>query len=199
MSSFETGIRKKSLSLSQVKRPIRIGGKSIFVGILLAIVLVIMCSSAAAQPPPVSGGGFGKFNQGVPVFWPYHALLMSTGFVLLVAGFFTARFRKTGNWFKTHFILEAGGGACILAGLFVGIYMVALSGLPHLRNIHELAGVAIVILVIFTITIGYFIKRIHTSKDVVRMSHRWLGRISIVFMAINIILGLLALSVILRR
>jgi hypothetical protein len=198
MSPFKTVIRKKSVSSSQVNGPMKRGRKAIFSGILLVIVLVIVCSSAAAQTPPVSGG-FGKFNQGVPVYWPYHALLMATGFVLLVAGFFTARFRKTGNWYKTHMILEAGGGACILAGLFIGIYMVALSGLPHLRNIHELAGVAIVILVIFTIIIGYLIKRIHKSKDVVRMSHRWLGRISIVLMAINIILGLLVLSVILRR
>jgi hypothetical protein len=199
MPPFETSIRKKSLGLSHVKSPVRTGGKAIFFGILMAIVLVVICGSAAAQTPPVSGGGFGKFNQGVPVYWPYHALLMATGFVLLIAGFFIARFRKTVNWYKTHMILEAGGGACILAGLVIGIYMIALSGLPHLRNTHELAGVAIVILVLFTILIGYLIRRVHTSKDTVRMGHRWLGRISIVLMAVNIILGFLILSAILRR
>jgi heme A synthase len=77
--------------------------------------------------------------------------------------------------------------------------MVTLSGLPHLRNTHELAGVAAGVLVIITITIGYLIKRINKSKNVIRMSHRWLGRISIVLVAINIVLGLLLLSVILRR
>jgi hypothetical protein len=183
----------------QVKNLMHAWEKGIFFGILMAIVLVVVCSSATAQPSPTSGGGFGRFNQGVPVYWPYHALFMSTGFVLLVAGFFIARFRKTGNWYKTHMILESGGCACVLVGLFIGIYMVTLSGLPHLRNIHELMGVAVGTMVIITITIGYFIKRINKSKNVIRMSHRWLGRISIVLVAINSVLGLLILSVILNR
>jgi hypothetical protein len=199
MSPSKTVPRIKPVNLPQVNSLMHAWGKGIFYGILIAIILATVCGPATAQPPPVSGGGFGKFNLGVPVYWPYHALLMTTGFVLLVAGFFIARFRKTETWYKTHMILEAVGGACILAGLFVGIYMVTLSGLPHLRNTHELAGVAAGILVIITITIGYLIKRINKSKNVIRISHRWLGRISIVLVAINIVLGLLLLSVILRR
>ncbi len=174
-------------------------GKKNFSGILIAAVVVIGCSSALVQAPPSPGGGSGHFSQGVPVYWPYHVLLMSTGFILLVAGFVTARYHRTGNWYRNHVALEAAGGACIIAGLFIGIYMVALSGLPHLRNIHEIAGVAIGILVIITITAGYLIKQVHASKNVIRMSHRWLGRVLIVLLVVNILLGLLFLSLILRR
>jgi heme A synthase len=175
------------------------GGRRIFSGILIAVIAATARSSALVQTPPSPGGGFGHFSQGVPVYWPYHALLMSTGFILLVAGFVTARYYKAGNWYRHHVILEAAGGACIIAGLITGIYMVALSGLPHLRNIHEIAGVAAGILLIITITAGYLIKQVHVSKNVIRMSHRWLGRVLLVLVVINILLGLLFLSLILRR
>ena len=96
-------------------------------------------------------------------------------------------------------IFEIAGGSFIIAGLFIGVYMVTLSGLPHFRNIHEILGVAIGILIIITIIVGYFIKRITKSKTEIRTSHRWLGRISIALILINIVLGLLTLSMILRR
>ena len=76
----------------------------------------------------------------------------------MVTGFFVARFHKTRSWYKTHMILEGYGGACILGGIFVGVYMVTLSGLPQLRNIHEILGGITGILVITTIVLGYSIK-----------------------------------------
>ena len=165
----------------------------------MAIILAMVCGSALAQPVLSLGERAGQFNQGIPVYWPYHALLMSVGFILLVTGVIVVRSRKTGTWYKSHMILETIGGACIVAGLIVGIYMVALSGLPHLRNIHEILGVIIGILLIITIPLGYSIKPAHTSKKAIRVSHRWLGRISLVLMVINILLGILFLSIILRR
>ena len=179
--------------------PVHERGRRIFSCLLVAVVVVIGCSSALVQTSPSTGGGPGHFSQGIPVYWPYHVLLMTTGFILLAAGFVTARYHRTGNWYRKHVVLEAAGGACIIAGLFVGVYMVTLSGLPHLRNIHEIAGVAIGILVIITITVGYLIKQVHASKNVIRTSHRWLGRVLIVLLVINILLGLLFLSVIMRR
>ena len=199
MSPLDTVPREKPVNSPQAASRTHAWGKRIFSGILVAFVLAVVCGSAVALPIPKSGGGSGQFNQGIPVYWPYHALLMSTGLILLVAGFFVARFRKTGNWYKTHMIVEVTGGACMIAGLVIGIYMVTVSGLPHLRNIHEILGVATGILVILTIIVGYSIRRVNRSKNVIRMSHRWLGRISIVLMVVNIILGILFLSVILGR
>jgi len=175
------------------------GSKWFFTGLLTTVVLAVLCGPARALASP-SGSGVGQFAQGVPVYWPYHVLLMSTGFVLLVAGFIIARFHKTRNWYKTHAILEGCGGACIVAGVCVGIYMVARSGLPHLQNTHEILGVTTVLLVITTIALGYSIKRVITAaKKIVRPGHRWLGRIVIVLMAITIIFGIFMLSLILGR
>ena len=199
MPPREPTARKKPANSSRTASKPHASGKGIFSCILVAVVLAVVCCPALALPSASPGGGFGQFARGIPVYWPYHVLLITTGLILLVAGFFIARFRKTGNWYKIHAILEVTGGASMIAGLVVGIYMVALSGLPHLRTIHEILGVAIGTLVIITLIIGYCIKRINTSKNAVRMSHRWLGRILIVLIGINIILGLLFLSAILGR
>jgi len=203
MSPLEMNHRKKPANSPRAASLPHGWGKGIFSGILMAVVLgvvlTLVCCPALALPAPAPGGGSGQFNQGIPVYWPYHVLFISTGLILLVAGFLIARFHKTRNWYKTHVILEVTGGACMIAGLVIGISMVALSGFPHLKNIHEILGVAIGTLVIITLLIGYCIKRVTTSKKVVRMSHRWLGRILIVLIGINIILGLVFLAAILGR
>jgi hypothetical protein len=172
-------------------------GKGIFFGILVVVVFTIICGTALALPTP--SGGAGNSNQGIPEYWPYHALLMSAGLILFIAGLITARYHKTRDWYKTHMILQVTGGTCIIAGLVVGVYMVALSGFPQLFNIHEKLGVAIAALVIMTIIIGYSIRRVKRSKTAIRFSHRWLGRIIIALMVINIILGIYYLSRILGR
>jgi uncharacterized membrane protein YozB (DUF420 family) len=196
---MNTALPGKRMNLPTDNCLTRIGKRGIFIGIVVAIVFTIVCAPALALPAPAPGGGPGHFDQGIPVYWPYHALLMSMGFILLVAGFIVARYHKTGNWYKTHVILQATGAACIIAGLFTGIYMVALSGFPHLRNIHEILGVTLGALVVITLLIGWSIRRVTTAKTGIRTSHRWLGRIVIGLMVINILLGLLFLSIILRR
>jgi len=173
--------------------------KGIFFGILLAAGMMTICSPVFALASSAPGGGFARFNEGIPVYWPYHVLLISVGFILLAAGFITVRFRKTGSWYRIHMILEAGGAACVIAGLFVAVYMVTLSDVPHLRNIHEITGVATVTLIVITVVVGYLIRRVQKSKNIIRPSHRWLGRLSIALVVINIVLGLLVLSLVLNR
>jgi len=173
--------------------------QKILLGILVAAIPMIVCGAALAQPAPPPDGRVGHFDQGIPVYWPYHAILMSAGFVLLFSGFMVARFHKTGNWYKTHRLLETTGAACIVSGLFVGVYMVALSGFPHLRNIHEVLGAVAGIVLIATLALGYSITRAGKSGKVVRKSHRWLGRTTLTLIAINIALGVFFLSMILRR
>jgi heme A synthase len=124
---------------------------------------------------------------------------MITGLILIAAGVIVARSRATGTWYKTHRLLEILSGACIIAGLVIGVYMVALSGLPHLRNIHEVLGAAIGALLIITIAFGFSVKRARRSKNAIRTGHRWLGRITLALVVLNILLGILFLSIILRR
>lgn len=194
MSPLDRISRNNPVKYLPVTGRMRAWEKRIFFGILAAGVLAMLCGPVLAQPAPSPGAGAGSLSQGILVYWPYHVLLMSAGFILLVAGFIIARYHKTGNWYNTHKLLETAGGACIIAGLVVGISMVALSGLPHLRNIHEIFGVTTVFLVIVTIALGISIRRAQASKNAIRASHRWLGRILAGLMVITIILGLLVLS-----
>jgi len=199
MSPLDRIPRKNPVKYLPVTGRTRAWEKRIFFGILVAGVLAMLCGPVLAQPTPSPGAGAGSFGQGIMVYWPYHVLLMSAGFILLVTGFIIARHHKTGNWYNTHKLLEIAGGACIIAGLVVGISMVALSGLPHLRNIHEIFGVTTGLLVIVAIALGIFIRRAHTSKNAIRVSHRWLGWILTGLMVITIIFGLLFLSALLYR
>jgi len=181
-----------------VNKQLHISPQRIIIFIFITVVLAIMCGSVLALPPHSSGDRAGQFNQGIPVYWPYHVLFISIGFILVFTGFIIARFHKTGHWYKTHWILESTGGACILAGIFVGVYMVALSGIPPLRNIHEILGMIVGILIVIAILLGYFIKHANESKNVIRMSHRWVGRIILALLVINIILGFFYLLMVLR-
>jgi uncharacterized membrane protein YozB (DUF420 family) len=180
--------------------PCRIYGQKrwIFSRLLIVLALAAVCCPALALSPTAPPGA-GYFDQGIGIYWPYHATLMLTGFILLLTGFIVARYHKTKDWYKTHTILQVCGGACILAGIAVGVYMVMLSGLPPLRNIHEIFGIVTGILVIIALLLGYSVRRVHTTKTVVRTSHRWLGRITIALMAVTIVLGIIFLSLILRR
>jgi len=180
--------------------PCRIYGlkRWLFSRLLIVPALAAICCPALALPLTAPHGA-GYFDQGIGVYWPYHATLMITGFILLFAGFMVARYHKTKDWYKTHTILQVCGGACILAGIAVGVYMVTLSGLPSFRNIHEIFGIVTGILVIIALLLGYSVRRVHTAKTVVRTSHRWLGRITIALMAVTIVLGIFFLSLILRR
>jgi hypothetical protein len=170
--------------------------KRLFSGLLIAVVLVIVCAPVLALAPP-PGGGFARFSQGIPVWWPYHAALMVTGFILLAAGFITAHYHKTKNWFRTHKILQITGAFSIFAGIFVGVSMVTLSDFPHLTNLHEQAGLAIGILRPIMIILGFSIFRVKKSMNTVRKSHRWLGRALIALILINIVLGVTTLLLIL--
>ena len=160
------------------------------------LALFWICSPALALPASPRQGGAAHFLQGVPVFWPYHAGLMITGFVLLFSGIIVAHYHKTGNWYRTHALLQTCGAACIIAGMAIGVYMVSLSGLPHLRNSHEVLGVVTGILVVVTLVLGYSIRRVQ-RKAPVRAAHRWMGRLIIVLMALTMLLGAFVLSLLL--
>ena len=167
--------------------------------LFLLVILVIANGSALALQPHPQNAGAGNLDRGITIFWPYHVFLMAMGFILLATGFIVARFHKTRSWYKFHMILELGGGACVVAGIFVGIYMVMLSGFPQVHNIHEMLGITTGILVISTIILGYSIKRVIVSKKIVRQSHRWLGRIVICLMILTIIFGIIFLLPLLGR
>ncbi|MFA5348349.1 MAG: hypothetical protein WC294_09435 [Methanoregula sp.] len=140
-----------------------------------------------------------QYDLGIPVYWPYHAFLMSAGFILLLSGFVVMRYHKTSNWYKSHMVLESAGGILVIAGLSVSIMMIYFSGAPHLRYLHDLLGIGTIILIMSTILIGFLMNRTSRGRMGIRTIHRWLGGISIALVAVNILLGISMMTMVLAQ
>ena len=166
---------------------------------LSILLLGFLCFPVLAHTAAQMGILPDQYDLGIPVYWPYHAFLMSAGFILLISGFVVMRFHKTSNWYKSHLILESAGGILAIAGLFVSITMVTLSGAPHLRYTHDLLGMVTIILISCTLLLGYLMNRLFRSRSGVRTVHRWLGRISIALVAVNILLGISMMTMVLAQ
>lgn len=166
---------------------------------LALVLLTAVCSPAHAHSAAEMGVPADQYDKGIPVYWPYHALLMSTGFILLLSGFVVIRFHKTPHWFKSHRILQSAGGTLAIAGLFTSITMVTISGAPHLRYSHDIFGMVTILLIVSTLLIGYTMNRTSRTNNEIRTAHRWLGRTSIAFVAINIALGISMMTMVLAQ
>jgi heme A synthase len=163
------------------------------------VVLGFVCSPVIAHTAAQRGISPDQYDRGIPVYWPYHAFLMSAGFILLLSGFAVMRFHRTSNWYKSHRILESAGGIFSITGLVAGITMVSISGAPHLRYAHDILGPVTIILIACTLLLEYFMNGVMPGKSGVRKTHRWLGGISIILVAVNILLGISMMTTVLAQ
>lgn len=118
---------------------------------------------------------------------------------MFLFGFIVIRFRKKPGKVKIHKLLQTAGGVSVLAGLSVGIFMVALSGAPHIRYTHDMLGAGIILLMMITLLLGYSINRATGFNPGAHKSHWWIGRTSITLAAVNIILGVTMMATVLAQ
>jgi hypothetical protein len=127
----------------------------------------------------------------VPALWPYHAVLMIAGFLLLTTGMLIARYMKREQWWlKAHKTMGISGALFVISGLFMAIYMVSSSTGVHFRVPHTYLGVIIIIFVGMTPILGYAQLKSESRGMKIRTIHRWSGRITLVLMFITILSGL---------
>ncbi len=140
----------------------------------------------------------GQYQAGFEL-WRVHLIFMMIGFVTLITGNLIALgLRKKRWWLKAHRALGAVGAAFGAVGVIIAIIMVEMAGTGHIRFLHSLLGVATVILLVKTPIIGYLISRsgsVKKSKNI-RTYHRWIGRITLVFMLGNVVSGLILTGII---
>jgi hypothetical protein len=169
----------------------------------ICLFIALLCATSCTPVLAHSAGQMGvapdQYDKGIPVFWPYHAGLMSAGFALLISGFMVMRFRKSPDRFRIHRILQTTGGGSILAGLSVGIFMVSLSGAPHIRDNHDILGAGILGLIALTLAIGYVVNRRNAAPSGLTPTHRWVGRTSIALAGLNILLGISMMAAVLAQ
>ena len=96
-------------------------------------------------------------------------------------------------------ILGSFGGILAVAGIVVSVTMVSLSGAPHLRYAHDILGAVTIFLILCTLLLGCLMNRKLKGKKGIRSVHRWLGRFSIVLVAVNIVLGISMMTMVLAQ
>jgi hypothetical protein len=183
-------------SFSSIRDNIVTWHRALFIIIVLSSVLYypVLAHSAAQM-----GVAPDQYDTGIPVYWPFHATLMTAGFSILVAGMVIMRYHKTSNWYKTHKTLQIMGGASVIAGLSIAIGMVSLSGISHLISFHGILGAVTIVLLLSTLAIGSFVISSPDKKAAVAPAHRWMGRIAIGLVVLNIILGISMMGAVLAK
>lgn len=88
---------------------------------------------------------------------------MTLGFISLVSGFVVMRYRRTRSWFGNHRRLQTLGGVVVIAGLSMSIYMVHLSGAPHLQEVHGVPGGGTIAAIPATLALGLVISGLPAS------------------------------------
>jgi hypothetical protein len=105
-----------------------------------------------------------------------------------------ARYQKKKRWWYTiHKRLNLIGAGAAAIGMVIAVIMVALSHGVHIASLHAVLGVLTFILVIVTPIIGYGIRspKVNpTYKKQVRIVHHWLGRFTLLSIALTIFFGL---------
>jgi multisubunit Na+/H+ antiporter MnhB subunit len=166
---------------------------------LAAFLLCLACAPVVAHNATEMGVAPDQFDQGIPIYWPYHAALLTVGLLFLLSGFIVMRYRRTSHGFQNHQRLQALGGLAAVAGISMSIYMVQLSGAPHFHAVHDVLGVGTVAVILVTLGLGVVVTRTPGISRQTRSAHRLLGMAAIALVAANIVLGLSMLPSVLAQ
>ena len=151
----------------------------------LAIALLAASSSLIAA----SANELEPVEDKILILFPYHALLVLSGLLFLIAGMICARYLKGKRWWlKAHRTLGIAGAALTLSGITVAIYMVSASaGLQPPGGPHAYLGIIVSLMVILTPVLGFIQLKKRDKR--LQTIHRWSGRMTIALMIINAYLG----------
>jgi len=125
-----------------------------------------------------------------------HAGIMILTVCTLLTGALIARFmKKRPWWFKAHRAIAIVGVIFFLLAITAIALQITLTERAHLRVSHSWVGLAALIFVLLTPTLGFLQFKLRNVATKLRSLHRWSGRITICLMVINVILGLLLIGV----
>lgn len=126
-----------------------------------------------------------------------HAGLMILAFCIMLTGAIIARFmKKKAWWFKVHRSLGITGAILVVLGLFAEALQISLMGRPHFTVPHSWIGIVAVGFAVLTLALGLVQTRVRKLATRLRGPHRWSGRLTLLLMLINIVLGLYMIGII---
>ena len=121
---------------------------------------------------------------------------MALGTLCFIAGVGAAVFfRKKRNWLKVHKYFNSTGFMALCAGGIMAFTYIAENGGKHLDGIHQIVGFTAFVLTLVTLILGFYQFKAE-NKIAVRTTHRWLGRLSLLLVITNLVLGLIITSII---
>jgi hypothetical protein len=130
------------------------------------------------------------------MFFPLHIIFMATAATCLITGVSTALFfRKKKNWLKIHKTFNSFSVGTIATGITMAFIFVYKSGDKHLHGLHQITGLTVFILSSITLFMGFYQFKAK-NKSAVRITHRWLGRLTLLLLLTAITLGLMLINII---
>jgi hypothetical protein len=128
------------------------------------------------------------------LLYPVHGILMGTAFAGLFVGMFLPRYFKGKKWWlKSHRRIGIAGAVLGVIGVGIATFMIFKTTRIHLRVPHSYLGLATIVLMIYTPTLGYVMLRISNRPAVARRYravHSLLGRATLILMAVTMVLWL---------
>ena len=143
--------------------------------------------------------GFGSLDMGTGaasaspslLLFLAHLTLMSLSFLLMLFGMIISRYMKKRRWWlKAHRPMGIAGAVLGVAGVVSAYYMVELTSGAHLRILHSVLGIITMAVFMITPIVGQMFLKLRWNKQLLRKTHRWLGRLALLLMAVVIVLGL---------
>ena len=134
---------------------------------------------------------------GYSELWRVHAILMSASFVLMVVGMILS-FLKGKKWrLNVHKNLSMIGAVFGIAALGIAVYMISANYGVHFSVFHSIIGIITLAFIVLTPFFGFaMLKTKKWDKKRLRQVHLWIGRGTLVLMAVTIIAGLRLVGII---
>jgi hypothetical protein len=127
-----------------------------------------------------------------PPLWPYHAIFMSVGLMLLVTAFFCVVYKRKlrKRYVNVHHSLASAGVVCAIIGTVIGFIMVGRLDQGHFRVLHAILGGTDIVLLIGAPSIAqtFLMGKPNTWRH--RKPHMYMGGTAILLMVITVIAGL---------
>lgn len=131
--------------------------------------------------------------------WVLHALLMTTGFIcIMTAGLLPVYGKRIAGWYRIHIASAVVGSILVILAVSMVFAVPYLSAIPSAFLVHVVLGVLLVLSLLTALLLALLRSRVSGSrKATVRTAHLWMGRVFIVLVVINILLGLTAVGLLL--
>ena len=129
------------------------------------------------------------------MFLILHILLMAISTLGIITGVSAAMFfRKNKNWLKVHKYFNSFSLLGISAGIIMAFIYVSSTNGKHIDGLHQITGLTALNFAVATLLLGLYQFKAK-NKLSVRITHRWLGRFSLLLFLTAITLGLILINI----